>query len=446
MHAMHATLDAPTALPPGQRVAVVGAGIAGLASAWLLAQRHRVTLFEAADYPGGHAHTVDVELEGQRHPVDTGFLVFNDRTYPNLLALFDELGVATHRSDMSFSVSVDQGARQGALEWAGTNLNTVFAQRRNLVSPSFIGMLRDILRFNAAAAHNYETARRERLSVGELLVAGGYGAPFQRHYLLPMAAAIWSSAADDVLRFPAATFLRFCINHALLQVNQRPPWRTVAGGSREYVARLIARLDDVRLSTPVRSIRRDDVTQGVTVVTDAAGPERFDAVVLASHAPTSLALLADADAEEHATLGAVRYQRNVALLHTDAALLPRRRRVWSAWNYLSRGAHAHGDTQPVCVSYLINQLQPLPFRTPVVVTLNPVDAPAPHTVLGRYVYEHPLLDLAAIDAQQRLPGLQGRRRTWFAGAWTGYGFHEDGLKSALRVARDFGVTPAWAAL
>ncbi|WP_321839850.1 NAD(P)/FAD-dependent oxidoreductase [Paraburkholderia bannensis] len=433
----------PAALPPGQRVAVVGAGIAGLASAWLLARRHRVTLFEAADYPGGHAHTVDVELEGQRHPVDTGFLVFNERTYPNLVALFDELGVATHRSDMSFSVSVDRGA----LEWAGTSLNTVFAQRRNLVSPSFIGMLRDILRFNACATQNYETARRERLSVGELLTAGGYGAPFQRHYLLPMAAAIWSSAADDVLRFPAATFLRFCINHALLQVNQRPPWKTVAGGSREYVGRLVAALDDVRLKTPVRAIRRDKATDasGVTVVTDTGGAERFDAVVLASHAPTSLALLADADAQERAVLGAVRYQRNVALLHTDAALLPRRRRVWSAWNYLSRGALAHGGQQPVCVSYLINQLQPLPFRTPVVVTLNAVEPPAPQTLLGRYVYEHPLLDLAAIDAQQRLPDLQGRRRTWFAGAWTGYGFHEDGLKSALRVARDFGVMPAWAA-
>ncbi|WP_322069143.1 NAD(P)/FAD-dependent oxidoreductase [Paraburkholderia bannensis] len=435
----------PAALPPGQRVAVVGAGIAGLASAWLLARRHRVTLFEAADYPGGHAHTVDVELEGQRHPVDTGFLVFNERTYPNLVALFDELGVATHRSDMSFSVSVDRGA----LEWAGTSLNTVFAQRRNLISPSFIGMLRDILRFNACATQNYETARRERLSVGELLTAGGYGAPFQRHYLLPMAAAIWSSAADDVLRFPAATFLRFCINHALLQVNQRPPWKTVAGGSRDYVRRLVAALDDVRLKTPVRAIRRDEAADanaaGVTVVTDTGGAERFDAVVLASHAPTSLALLADADAQERAVLGAVRYQRNVALLHTDAALLPRRRRVWSAWNYLSRGALAHGGQQPVCVSYLINQLQPLPFRTPVVVTLNAVEAPAPQTLLGRYVYEHPLLDLAAIDAQQRLPDLQGRRRTWFAGAWTGYGFHEDGLKSALRVARDFGVMPAWAA-
>ncbi|WP_343664467.1 NAD(P)/FAD-dependent oxidoreductase [Paraburkholderia tropica] len=429
------------ALPPGRRVAVVGGGIAGLASAWLLARRHRVTLFEAAATAGGHAHTVDVVLDGQRHPVDTGFLVFNERTYPNLVALFAELGVHVHRSEMSFSVSMDGGA----LEWAGTNLNTVFAQRRNLFSPTFIGMLRDILRFNAAAEHHLETARRERLSVGELLTAGGYGAPFQRHYLLPMAAAIWSSAARDVLRFPAATFLRFCLNHALLQVNNRPPWQTVAGGSREYVARLLATLDDVRLNTPVRAVRRD--ASGVMIATDDAGAERFDAIVLASHAPTTLALLADADDAERDVLGAVRYQRNVALLHTDTALLPRRRRVWSAWNYLSRASAHHAgsdaDAQPVCVSYLINQLQPLPFRTPVVVTLNPVSEPAPHAVLGRYVYEHPLLDLAAIDAQQRLPDLQGRRATWFAGAWTGYGFHEDGLKSALRVARDFGVMPAW---
>ena len=424
-------------LPPGQRVAVVGAGIAGLASAYLLARRHRVTLFEAADYLGGHTHTVDVRVEGIDAPVDTGFLVFNDRTYPNLIALFDELGVVSHRSDMSFSVSVDGGR----LEWAGTNLNTVFAQRRNVLSPTFLGMLRDILRFNAAADRHLETASRDRCSVGELLAAEGYGAPFQHHSLLPMAAAIWSSAARDILQFPAATFLRFCLNHALLQVNSRPPWRTVLGGGRTYVTRIAATLDDIRLNTPVRGIRRD--ADGVTVMTDAAGPARFDAVVLAGHAPASLQLLDDADAQERGVLGTVRYQRNVAVLHTDPALLPRRRRVWSAWNYLSGHAGQRDGRQPVCVSYLINQLQPLPFRTPVVVTLNPVPEPAPDTVLGRYDYAHPLLDLAAVDAQQRLPALQGRRRTWFAGAWTGYGFHEDGLKSALRVARDFGVAPAW---
>jgi predicted NAD/FAD-binding protein len=422
-----------------QRIAVIGAGIAGLASAYLLSRAHRVTLFEAADYLGGHTHTVDVALDGVQHPVDTGFLVFNDRTYPNLIALFDELGVAAHRSGMTFSVSLDGGR----FEWAGTNLNTVFAQRRNLFSPSFIGMLGDILRFNASAHRQLERVSATRCSVGELLVEGGYGAPFQRHYLLPMAAAIWSSAAHDILRFPAATFLRFCLNHALLQVNGRPPWKTVAGGAREYVRRIAATLDDVRTRAPVRGVRRDD--NGVTVMTDDAGPERFDAVVLATHAPTSLRLIDDASADERAVLGAVRYQRNIAVLHTDCALLPRRRRVWSAWNYIgARAALARDAAAPVCVSYLLDQLQPLPFRMPVIVTLNPVDEPAPRTQLGRYEYEHPLFDLAAIDAQARLPRIQGVRRTWHAGAWTGYGFHEDGLKSALRVARDFGVQPAWA--
>ncbi|BET09845.1 NAD(P)/FAD-dependent oxidoreductase [Pandoraea sputorum] len=429
-----------TVLPTGQRIAVIGAGISGLASAYLLARKHRVTVFEAGEYAGGHTNTVDVELDGMRAPVDTGFLVFNERTYPNLIALFDELGVRSIASDMSFSVSVGSGA----LEWAGTNLNTVFAQRRNLCSPSFLGMLRDIMRFNAAAQRHLESASRDRQSVGELLLAHGYGQPFQQHYLLPMAAAIWSSRATDILRFPAVTFLRFCLNHALLQIRDRPQWRTVAGGGREYVRRITATLEDVRLRTPVKQVTRD--SNGVTICFGDAQTERFDAVVMASHTPTSLRLLADADPTERRVLGGVRYQPNIAVLHTDPTLLPRSRRVWSAWNYVSHASRTTADAAPVCVSYLINQLQALPFSTPVIVTLNPVREPAPSTVLGRYAYEHPLLDLAAVDAQSLLPALQGRRRTWFAGAWTGYGFHEDGLKSALRVARDFDVLPSWAAL
>ena len=424
-------------LTRGSRVAVIGAGIAGLASAYLLARNHRVTLFESAGYLGGHTNTVDVRLDGRSHPVDTGFLVFNDRTYPNLIALFAELGVKSHASDMSFSVSLDKGR----LEWAGTNLNTLFAQRRNMFSPTFIGMLRDVFRFNGSAERNLEIATATRVSMGELLTTGGYGHAFQRHYLLPMAAAIWSSATADILAFPASTFLRFCLNHALLQVNRRPQWKSVIGGGRSYVQRIAATLDDVRLRTPVRGVRRGD--QGVDVFTDD-GTQHFDAAVLATHAPTTLHMLEDADADERRVLGAIAYRPNVAVLHTDTSLLPRRQRVWSAWNYL--GSRCHDGTQPVCVSYLVNQLQRLPFTTPLIVTLNPLTPPAPGTELRRFVYDHPLLNLGAIDAQQRLPMLQGKRRTWFAGAWTGYGFHEDGLKSALRVAADFDSSPAWAKL
>jgi predicted NAD/FAD-binding protein len=424
-------------MPPGLRVAVVGAGIAGLASAYLLARRHQVTLFENAAYLGGHANTVDITLDGITGPVDTGFLVFNDRTYPNLIALFAELGVASHATDMSFAVSMDDGR----LEWAGTNLDTVFAQRSNLLSPRFLRMLRDILRFNAAAPAYLAAAQGTAQTLGQLLEAGNYSAAFRDLYLLPMAAAIWSSAPKDILRFPAQTFLQFCINHALLQVNNRPQWRSVLGGGREYVRRIAATLPDVRLNAGVHAVLRDQ--QGASIRSNA-GVEHFDAVIMATHAPSSLGLLHDADGDEAALLESVRYQPNTAVLHTDISLLPRRQKVWSAWNYL--GGQAQDGQRPVCVSYLLNRLQQLPFKTPVVVTLNPYTQPAEHSVLARFDYEHPLLDQAAIAAQQRLPQLQGHRQTWHAGAWTGYGFHEDGLKSALRVAADFGVLPDWAAL
>lgn len=420
-----------------RRVAVIGSGVAGLATAWALSSRVDVTLFEAEPRLGGHAHTVDVDVDGRPLSVDTGFLVFNDRTYPNLVALFDALKVESVASTMTFGVSLDDGA----LEWAGTSLDSVFAQRRQALSPRFLGMLRDILRFNRRSAEHLAHAERHGGDLGQLLRDGRYGDAFRDDYLLPMAAAIWSSPSTDVLRFPAATFLRFCINHALLQIDGRPVWRTVRGGSRRYVDRIAADLDDVRVATPVERVWRRD---GRVVVRSRGADETFDAVVFATHAPDTLALLDDADDDETRLLGSVRYQDNLAVLHTDARLLPRIPKVRSAWNYLGRRS-ASGE-RPVCVSYWLNPLQHLPVETPVVLTLNPFEAPDPARVLGQWTYAHPLFDAAAIVAQQALPELQGRRATWFAGAWTGYGFHEDGLRAGLRVARDFGAAPDWAVL
>lgn len=423
-----------------QRIAVIGAGISGLASAYLLARRHDVVLFEAAPTLGGHANTVDIAPEGVSFPVDTGFLVFNDRTYPYLIALFDELKVESYATDMSFAVSMEHGE----FEWAGTSLDTVFAQRRHLASPAFLGMLRDILRFNRAAEGNLVACQQRPVTLRKLLAAGGYGSMFRDAYLLPMAAAIWSSAPSDILDFPAATFLRFCLNHGLLQITDRPRWRTVRGGSREYVRKIAAHLPDVRLNSRLAGVHR---TESGVMLRCAAGDqadEQFDAVVFATHAPQTLALLQDATMEEHRVLSGVRYQANTAWLHTDVALMPQRRKVWSAWNYLGmRGQDGHQD---VCVSYWLNRLQELPCSTDVMVTLNPPFAPNADRTIARYEYEHPIFDQTAIDAQLALPSIQGRHRAWFAGAWTGYGFHEDGLRSALRVAADFDVAPDWARL
>ena len=422
-----------------QRIAVVGAGIAGLASAWLLSRQHDVTLFEAAPRLGGHTNTVDVTREGKTHPVDTGFLVFNDRTYPNLIALFALLGVDSVETEMSFSVSLETPD----LEWAGSNLATVFGQKRNLLRRPFWRMLSDILRFNRESTAWLLSHPDDRLSLRDFLAAGRYSAAFADWYLLPMAAAIWSCPTGQMRDMPLATFIRFCHNHGLLQVFDRPTWRTVKGGGRSYVDKIAAQLPDVRTACPVRGVTR--TPRGLRLQ-HAAGEETFDQVVLACHSDQSLALLGDtASPAQRALLAAIRYQPNRAVLHTDPALLPRDRKLWSAWNYFAGAVTDDVEQQPVGVSYLINKLQPLPFTAPVVVTLNPARAPDPAQVIAEFDYAHPIFDGPAIAAQQRLATVQGEGGIWLAGAWGSYGFHEDGLKSALRVANGLGVAAPWQA-
>ncbi|NIC40427.1 NAD(P)/FAD-dependent oxidoreductase [Aquabacterium sp. A08] len=418
------------------KVAIVGSGISGLAAAHRLRGQAQVTLFEAGDYFGGHTHTVDITLPTAQgpvsHGVDTGFLVFNERTYPQLIALFAELGVATAPSDMSFSVQVP-GARPGRrLEWSGNNLATVFAQKRNLLNPRFLGMLSDLLRFNRLCTQ-LAAAQREADMVQPLhdfLDQHRFGTAFRDWYFLPMLGCIWSCPTDQMLRFPVATMIRFCHNHGLLQVNDRPQWHTVVGGARHYVEKIVAQVPDARLNTPVRRLDRDEA--GVTLHT-AHGPERFDQVVLACHSDQALALLGRPTNVEAEVLGAIRYQPNRAVLHTDTSVLPQRTAAWAAWNY-ERAANAQQESARVCLHYLLNRLQPLPFSQPVVESLNPVHPIDPAQVLGTFEYSHPVFDLAAIAAQRRVPALQGHLHTWYCGAWTGYGFHEDGLKSGLAAA------------
>lgn len=420
------------------KIAVIGSGISGLAAAHRLRNEARVTLFEAGDYFGGHTHTVDVSLpdaQGQTvtHGVDTGFLVFNERTYPGLIALFEELDVTTARSDMSFSVQVPGAGAlgRGMLEWSGTTLSAVFTQRLNLLRPRFWGMLRELMRFNrlctALAEANEETALRQPL--GEFLDQHRFGTAFREWYFLPMLGCIWSCPTEQMLRFPVATMVRFCHNHGLIQVSDRPQWWTVAGGARQYVAKLLRGLD-ARLATPVQRIVRD--AAGVLIHT-AHHTERFDAVVLAVHSDQALRLLAQPTTQERRVLGAIRYQSNHAVLHTDAAVLPRRRSAWAAWNY-ERASSTQRESSRVCLHYWLNQLQPLPFAQPVLVSLNPVRPIDASKVLAEFDYEHPVFDLPAITAQAEVPALQGLQRTWFCGAWTGYGFHEDGLQSGYRAA------------
>jgi predicted NAD/FAD-binding protein len=418
-----------------QRIAVVGAGISGLASAWLLSRDHDVTLYEAGAYLGGHTNTVDVTLEGKTHPVDTGFLVFNEKTYPNLIAMFELLGVESVETEMSFAVSLENPD----IEWAGSSLATVFGQKRNLIRRQFWTMLSDILRFNRESMAWLATHPDNKRSLRDFLTEGRYSSAFADWYLLPMAAAIWSCPTGQMLDMPLATFIRFCQNHGLLQVFDRPMWRTVKGGGRAYVRKIAALLDDIRLACPVISVTRDGKALTLTHV---HGSEQFDQVVMACHSDQSLAILGHAATDaQRAVLSAIRYQPNRAVLHTDRALLPRDEKLWSAWNYFA-GRGEPGD-QPVGVSYLINKLQPLPFKTPVVVTLNPAREPDPAKVIAEFDYAHPIFDGPAIAAQQRLASVQGENGIWLAGAWGSYGFHEDGLKSALRVVNGMGVRAPW---
>ncbi|WP_353139332.1 FAD-dependent oxidoreductase [Limnohabitans sp.] len=419
------------------RIAIVGSGISGLSAAHHLQHKANITLFEAGDYFGGHTHTVDVTLPTasgmQTHGVDTGFLVYNERTYPGLIALFEELQVTTVKSDMSFSVQVPHKNGKGALEWNGANLNTVFAQRSNLFKPSFLLMLRDVVRFNALATQLAERNQDDELAqpLSGFLISHKFSDVFRDWYLLPMLGCIWSCPTDQMLKFPVATMIRFCHNHGLIQVNNRPQWHTVAGGARHYVEKILAGIPDQRLSTPVLHIDRD--AHSVTLQTHA-GSERFDQVILATHADQSLAMLAEPSPQERATLSAIRYHPNRAVLHTDTSVMPQKKLAWAAWNY-ERAAHSNTESARVCLHYWLNLLQPLPFTQDVIVSLNPVQEIDPAHILGEYDYAHPVFDLPAIQAQTQMPQLQGLQHTWFAGAWMGYGFHEDGFKAGRDVAR-----------
>lgn len=413
------------------RIAVIGAGISGMSAAWLLSQAHEVTVYELEDRAGGHSHTVQAATPDGEVPVDMGFIVYNEVNYPNLVALFRHLEVPTRVSEMTFGVSLDDGA----LEYGANNLATLFAQPSNLLSGRFWGMLRDIMRFYRHAPTHACALDGRLTTLGEYLGAQGYGAAFQDDHLLPQAAAIWSAPASLIREFPAEAFIRFCENHGLLKVFGRPVWRTVEGGSRAYVSRLTARYADrILKGRAVRSVRRDG--QGVLVQDQHGGARRFDHVVIAAHADQALAMLADPSRDERELLGAFGYSHNHTVLHTDERLMPRRRGVWSSWNYVGR--RGPDGQRELCVTYWMNRLQRLATSQPLFVTLNPVRPPRAGAIVRSEIYQHPIFDAAAIRAQRRLWSLQGRGNTWYCGAYFGAGFHEDGLQAGLAVAEALG--------
>lgn len=422
--------------PSGRKkIAVIGSGISGASAAWALHPVHDVTLFEAEARPGGHTATVDIDYDGRPISVDTGFIVYNELNYPDLTAMLRHLGVATHESNMGFSLSLDGGRR----EWSGQSYRSIFAQRRNVFSPSFLWMLREILRFNRQCLTDREAGLLGGLTIGQYLDKRNFSAGFRDDYLIPMAAAIWSTPRIKMLDFPAATFVSFFENHRLIH-NERPLWRTVTGGSRSYLDRLLAPLGDrLRLASPVARVLRD--AAGVTVTTADGATERYDEIVLACHSDQALALLGDPSGLERKILEAVAYRPNRVILHRDPRLMPRRRAAWSAWNYMR--CSGMDVEREVCVTYWMNALQGIDPACPLFVSLNPVVEPAEGTVFGEWSFSHPQFDSRALSAQGRLDDVQGVARTWYAGAWTGHGFHEDGLRSGLQVAEALGGVVPW---
>jgi hypothetical protein len=416
------------------KIAVIGAGVSGLGAAWLLSRRHDVVVYERENRFGGHSCTVDAPTSQGRTPVDVGFIVFNERNYPNLVALFDHLGVPTEASDMSFAVSLDEGRFE-----YGSSFTGYFAQRRNLARPSFLRMTHDILRFNRLAPKLLERSEDLNFTIGDFVAHAGFGAAFRDRYLVPMAACIWSTPLGRMLDYPAQTFVRFFNNHGLLTVGPQLQWRTVSGGSRSYVERIVTPLRArARLATPASAVRR---TPEGTEVRDAGGHwDRFDKVVLACHADQALRLLSDADEQERDLLGRFAYSSNEVWLHGDASLMPKRRNAWASWNYVTDSGNRDGN---VSVTYWMNRLQNLPDSTPLFVSVNPGRAPSPATAHSRFTFEHPMYDAAAIRAQRDLHRIQGVRGTYFCGSYCGYGFHEDALSAGLDVAEQLGVHRPW---
>ncbi|WP_210415563.1 NAD(P)/FAD-dependent oxidoreductase [Bdellovibrio sp. NC01] len=414
------------------KTAVIGAGISGLGAAWILSQADEVHLFESESRLGGHAHTVHVNEGASSIPVDTGFLVYNELTYPHLTRFFKTLNVDTVESDMSLAIN----ARHKNLEWAGTNLDTVFAQRTNILRPGFLRMLYEITRFHREAEANKELAHKNNWSLGQLIKARAYSDGFKRDYLLPIGAAIWSTPERGMEDFPAETFLTFFINHRLLQINDRPIWRTVKGGSIEYVKKVSQRIPFLHLNSPVQNVER---RAGKVLVRTAGECLEFDRVVFATHAPVTLRILENATELERRVLGGIKTAGNKTYLHKDSSFMPSRKKCWSSWNVV--GSPDSQSHENVSLTYFINKLQPLPTDQNFFVTLNP-RSPI-QDVLREFTYEHPQFDRTAIEAQKSLATIQGQGGIYFAGAWTRYGFHEDGLLSAVRVGELLGMKAPW---